>query len=190
MKSTLRSLLVIAASALAAGGLTSSLLAQQQEPWQSKVAELLPLLGHRNWILIVDSSYPLQTSPGIETVETNAGQLDVVRQVLGKIDHSIHVRPNVYMDAELPFVKEQDAPGVTAYRRNIKALLGKRPVHSLPHSQLISKVEETSKSFHILVLKTNMAIPYSSVFLQLDCKYWPEAAERRLRQAMRETETK
>jgi D-ribose pyranose/furanose isomerase RbsD len=190
MKSTMRSLLVIAASTLAAGGLTSSLLAQKAKPWQSKVAELLPLLGHRNWILIVDSAYPLQTSPGIETIETNDGQLDVVRQVLGQIDHSIHVRPNVYMDAELPFVKEQDAPGVIAYRRDIKALLGKRPVQSLPHDQIISKVEETSKSFHILVLKTNMAIPYSSVFLQLDCKYWPEGAEQRLRHAMLEAEKK
>jgi hypothetical protein len=47
--------------------------------WRAKVAESLPLFGHRNWILIVDSAYPEQSSLGIETVETNAPQLEVVR---------------------------------------------------------------------------------------------------------------
>ena len=40
--------------------------------WNQRLAEAMPLLGHRNWILVVDSAYPLQISPGIETVETNA----------------------------------------------------------------------------------------------------------------------
>ena len=30
--------------------------------WRAKVAETMPSLGHRNWILIVDSAYPLQAS--------------------------------------------------------------------------------------------------------------------------------
>lgn len=51
----------------------------------------------------------------METLETNSGQIEVVRAVLDSIDHSIHVRPNVYLDAELPFVPEKEAPGVTAY---------------------------------------------------------------------------
>lgn len=40
--------------------------------WREKVAEAMPLLGHRNMILVVDSAYPLQSAPGIETIETNA----------------------------------------------------------------------------------------------------------------------
>jgi len=40
--------------------------------WKAKVAETIPLLGHRNWILVVDSAYPLQSSPGVETIETNS----------------------------------------------------------------------------------------------------------------------
>ena len=77
--------------------------------------------------MIVDSAYPLQSSAGVETIETNTDQLEVIRQVLGAIDSSIQVRPIVYMDAELPFVTEKDAPGVTAYREAIKsALAGKK----------------------------------------------------------------
>jgi hypothetical protein len=70
----------------------------------------MPLLGHRNWILIVDSAYPLQSAPGIETVETNASQLEVLRHVLGAIDRSIHVRPVISMDAELPFSPKTTRP--------------------------------------------------------------------------------
>jgi hypothetical protein len=59
---------------------------------------------YRNWILIVDSAYPLQVSPGIETIETGATQLTVISAVLTALDHSTHVKPIIYLDAELPYV--------------------------------------------------------------------------------------
>lgn len=33
------------------------------QSWQSRLTEELPLMGHRNWILIVDSAYPEQVGP-------------------------------------------------------------------------------------------------------------------------------
>jgi len=146
----------------------------------------MPLLGHRNWILIVDSAYPLQTSPGVETVETNAHQLDVVGYVLHEILGSIHVRPLIYMDSELPFVPDQDAPGASAYRTEISGLLHQYPVESKPHEKILSTIDEAGKQFHVLVLKTDMAIPYTSVFIRLDCKYWSADAEKRMRANMAE----
>jgi D-ribose pyranose/furanose isomerase RbsD len=154
--------------------------------WQTKLGQILPLLGHRNWIMIVDSAYPLQSSAGVETLETNTDQIEVLRKVLDAIDSSIQVRPIVYMDAELPFVPEKDAPGVTAYRERVKAVLGGRTITSLPHEQIIAKVDEVGKTFHIVVLKTTMTVPYTSVFLQLNCKYWSDDAEARMRKAMSE----
>src|SRR6202142_2514142 len=159
--------------------------AQQTPPeWQTRLGQILPLLGHRNWIMIVDSAYPLQSSAGVETIETNTDQTQVIRQVLGSIDKSIHVRPIVYMDAELPFVTEKDAPGVTAYREGIKKVLAGQKITSLPHEQIIAKVDEMGKTFHIVVLKTTMTVPYTSVFLQLNCKYWSDDAEAQMRKAM------
>jgi hypothetical protein len=149
--------------------------------WQTKLTESMPLLGHRNWILIVDSAYPLQAASGIETIETNASQLDVLRHVLGAIDRSIHVRPVISMDAELAFLSEEDAPGVSTYRSEINDLLRGYPVESLAHDRVIANIEEASKHFNILVLKTNMTVPYTSVFIRLDCKYWSDDAEKRLR---------
>jgi hypothetical protein len=159
-------------------------LAAQATSWQTKVNEDLPYLGHRNWILIVDSAYPLQSSSGVETVETNADQLDVVRFVLGAIDKSIHVRPDIYMDAELPYVQEEDAPGATAYRDAIEKLLDGQDIHSELHERLINEVDEAGRLVHVLVLKTRLTVPYSSVFIRLNCKYWGDDAEKRLRSKM------
>lgn len=158
--------------------------------WQTQLSQMLPLLGHRNWILVVDSAYPLQNSPGIETIETGAPEAEVLRDVLEGVDHSIHVRPVVFMDAELPFIPEQDAPGVSRTRNELKAILGKRPVTRLPHEQLLQKVDEISRSYKVLILKTSATIPYTSVFLQLNCKYWSDDAEARLRTAMQQAADK
>jgi len=120
----------------------------------------------------------------VETVETDADQLEVVRYVLGSINHSIHVRPVVTLDAELPFVPDDDAPGASAYRAEIGDLLHAYPVQSLPHEKVIAGIGEASQQFHVLVLKTRMTIPYTSVFIRLDCKYWSAEAETSLRSRM------
>jgi hypothetical protein len=152
--------------------------------WNKRLKGAMPLLGHRNWILVVDSAYPLQTAPGIETIETDAAQLEVARAVLSEIENSIQVRPIVYMDAELPFISDSDAPGAAEYRGEIAKLLRKYPVQSQRHEKLISDIDEAAKTFHVLVLKTNMTIPYTSLFIRLDCKYWSADQEKNLRMKM------
>jgi len=160
------------------------LASAQSIDWRTRLNEELPLLGHRNWIAVVDSAYPLQTSAGVETVATNANQLDVVRTVLDQLSKAKHVRPEIFTDAELKVVPETDAAGMTAYREALTSLLGKTNVQSLPHEEIISKLDEAGKTFHVLVLKTNMTIPYTSVFIRLECGYWSADAEKRLREKM------
>lgn len=165
-----------------------SLVGHSQNGWQQKVKDELPLMGHRNWIVIVDSAYPLQSSSGVETVETGADQLAVLDYVLGAINDSKHVRPLVHTDTELKFVPEQEAPGVEQYREAVKARFKALPADSIPHAKLIERLNETGKDFHVLVLKTNMTIPYTSVFLQLDCRYWGAESEARLQAAIKAAE--
>lgn len=152
--------------------------------WQKKLVEDLPLLGHRNWIVIADSAYPWQSSPGIETLYTGADHLEVLRIVLSALEHSRHIKPVVYLDAEMKYVPEESAPGIQAYRAKLNQLLGQRMVNTLPHEEIIARLNEAGKTFRILVLKTNLTIPYTSVFLQLDCAYWSPDAERKLRETM------
>ncbi|HXJ89023.1 MAG TPA: hypothetical protein VMS18_19555 [Candidatus Binatia bacterium] len=153
--------------------------------WHARLNDELPLLGHRNWIAVVDSAYPLQTSAGIETVETGSDHLDVVKTVLDQVGNAKHVRPVIFTDAELAAVPESDATGVTAYREALGKVLGARETQSLPHEEIIAKLDEAGKTFHILVLKTNLTIPYTSVFIRLDCGYWSAEQEKRLREKMR-----
>jgi L-fucose mutarotase/ribose pyranase (RbsD/FucU family) len=154
------------------------------QSWQSRVADELPLMGHRNWILIVDSAYPEQVGAGIETIDTKADQLDVVRAVLMAIDNSVHTRPVIFMDAELPFVPDQEAPGVAQYREQIRTLLHDYEVHSRLHQSLIDEIAKDSAQYHVLILKTHLTLPYTSVFVHLDCKYWSTDNERNLREMM------
>ena len=157
---------------------------QPSTEWRARIDQELPLLGHRNWIAVVDSAYPLQTSAGIETIETNADQLEVVKTVLDRLARAKHVRPVIFTDAELKVVPESDAPGVTAYREALASLVSMTGAQSLPHEEIIGKLDEAGKTFHVLVLKTRMTIPYTSVFLRLDCGYWTAEQEKRLREKM------
>ena len=152
--------------------------------WKQILANRLPLYGHRNWIVIADSAYPEQSRSGIETLVSGANHLEVLRTVLSALAASKHVRPIIYQDRELKFVSEKYAPGVEQYRREVASLLGTAPVNTILHSDVISRLDEAGQTFNILIIKTNLAIPYTSVFLQLDCAYWPPNAERALREAM------
>jgi len=156
--------------------------------WKTELRHELPLLGHRNWIVVADSAYPWQVSPGVRTIETGNGQIEVVRAVLDALGRTKHVSPVILTDSELPFVPEKEAPGIGAYREALSGLLNGRNVESLPHEQIIRQLDDAGKTFHVLILKTNHTQPYTSVFLRLECGYWNTAAEKNLRAAIQRHE--
>ena len=152
--------------------------------WQRALKRMLPLWGHRNWIVVADSAYPAQANQGIETIATEADHLEVLKATLGAIEKSKHVRANVYLDAELKAIAEQDAPGISRYRQRLAQVIGNRKTRVLAHEQIIAKLDESAKLFRVLNFKSTLAIPYTSVFLELDCGYWTSEAEERLRLSM------
>ena len=180
----------LACSIVALATLTVPAAAQQAHDWQSHLADRLAQYGHRNWIVVADAAYPAQTSPGIETIVVDAELPDVLEVVLYGIGKAKHVSPAILLDAELPLVEERDARGITSYRAKLKKLLGKRETQSLAHEQIIDKLDKAGDKFRVLILKTNTLLPYSSVFMQLDCGYWDASAEKRLREKMAEAEKK
>lgn len=152
--------------------------------WQKLVTERLPQYGHRNWIVIADSAYPAQSREGIETVVADTDQMTVLRGVMGILAHAKHVTPVAYVDQELQYLDEKDAAGIDVYRQQLSVLFAGKTPQQLPHEQIISKLDQVSQTFRVLIIKTNMTLPYTSVFLQLDCAYWPPDAEKRLRERM------
>ena len=105
--------------------------------WKGQLKALLPLFGHRNWIVVADSAYPAQSRAGIDTIVSGAGQIEVARKVLDAIAASKHVRANIYLDQELQFVAESDAPGVSRYRTQLAELFKIAKTITLPHEQII-----------------------------------------------------
>ncbi len=158
--------------------------AKESSGWESVFDRQLPLLGHRNWILIVDKAFPAQTSAGMEILYTDADILDVSKLVLDKLNASTHVKPIVYLDKEFDYLTSTQVPQIINFRIKHKALFKAYPVQTLLHESVFSKLDEASKLFKIIVLKTNCLVPYSSVFIELDCKYWTDKSEQELRKSM------
>ncbi len=158
--------------------------------WERELHTLLPLYGHRNWIVVADSAYPAQSKPGIETIVSGAGQIEVARKVLDAINASRHVRAIVYLDKELKFVSPDDAPGVTEYRQQLEVLLADAHAATLPHEEIIAKLDQVSQVFRVLIIKTELTIPYTTVFFELGCAYWPSDAENHMRKEMTAAGTK
>ena len=177
MKTLLLTLLAVAASC------TASALGETPD-WQKDLEKQLPLLGHRNWIVVADSAYPSQTAPGIRTVYTGDKQLDTVKKVLAAVAKVKHVRGTVFVDSELPHVPEKFAKGITEYRAGLEKVLKGQKVTSLPHGEIIEMLDEAGQTFHVLLLKTDLTLPYTSVFIRLDCGYWSDEAEKALRAAI------
>lgn len=149
--------------------------------WKLQLNRILPLWGHRNWIVVADSAYPAQSSPGIDTILTKADHFEVLKVALNAIGKCRHVRPSIYLDSEIEIIRESDAPGVGACRRKLAGLIGRYGNQTLSHDQMIEKLDESAKLFRILILKTVLTVPYASVFIELGCGYWTPEAERNLR---------
>jgi hypothetical protein len=157
---------------------------------ENVLRERLHLFGHRNWIVVTDAAYPMQSNSGIETITCGESQIDVNRKVMEAIASSAHVRANIYMDAELLHVPEEDAQGIDLFRRQLSKLLQLQPVRQVPHEEIIGKLDQAALFFQILLVKTTSVLPYTSIFFELDCGYWNADAEQRLRTAMQAASTR
>jgi L-fucose mutarotase/ribose pyranase (RbsD/FucU family) len=157
---------------------------RKQQSWEEKLDRTLPLFGHRNWIVIADAAYPAQSNPGIETIVADTNQIHAVETVLNCVAACAHIRANIYTDRELDYLEERDAPGIAGYRKQLQALLQGAAIQQLPHEEIIAKLDQCAQLFSILLIKTDMTLPYTSVFIELDCGYWNAEAEDRLRKAM------
>lgn len=166
-------------------------LTARGDVWKSPIDDQVRLLGHRNMIIVADAAYPIQTGSGVTVIPIARPHREVVEYVLGKIEASPAVRPLIALDKEFRFVPDARAPGATKLRADILKLVeGKshEPVREELHETLLGEVNERAADFAVVVLKTEGTIPYSSVFLTLECGYWTAEDEAALRQAMEKAE--
>jgi D-ribose pyranose/furanose isomerase RbsD len=153
--------------------------------WKTQVDNHISAFGHRNWILIVDKAFPAQNTAGLITIDTKENLHDVLSLTLRQIAASTHVKPIVYTDTEFAYLNSEQVSAIDEYKEARAEILDKYNPRVLLHDSVFVKIDKASKLFKVLVLKTNEVVPYSSVFIELDCKYWSSEKEIILRDAMK-----
>lgn len=155
---------------------------------EDQLVETIELFGHRNWIVVADAAYPEQSHPAIKTIKVNASQLETVELVNKLIDDAAHVDANVFIDKEMAFVSEENALGIDAYRTELYRIIEGKNVKTLLHEDIIRELDASAELFNILIIKTDLTLPYTSVFFQLECGYWNAESEAQLRNKMNNNE--
>ena len=154
-------------------------------PWGEVVAREVNALGIRNWIIVAESSFPVVSRRGVRTLVVDAEIPEVVDYVVNELEKSETLLPSFSMARELPFVRNTQAPGVDEFRSLLQESLHGHEVREMENRSLSLLAHSDAASYAVLVLKTKSALPYSSVFIELDSGYWDRESEDRLRRDMK-----
>ena len=149
--------------------------------WQAAVDRQAAQLGYRNWIVIAEASYPAQHRAGLRQVVADVEIPEALDYVLRALERTENLRPRVYLTRELRSIENDFAPGIDDMRKRINGALHGHEAAELEQQSLMTLLEDTARSFDVLVIRTRSAMPYASVFLELQPGYWDEASESRLR---------
>lgn len=157
----------------------------RQSEWQIAVGNQAAQLGYRNWIVVAEASFPAHQRPGIRQIAANAEIPEALDHVLATLETTQHVSPRIYLPRELKAVENDYAPGIDGYRRKLLAAMHGHEWIELDHASLEVLLADANRSFDVLVVRTTTALPYSSVFIELQPGYWDAESEQRLRDKMR-----
>ncbi|MFM2199782.1 MAG: hypothetical protein RLZZ505_3214 [Verrucomicrobiota bacterium] len=157
---------------------------QNSRDWKGSVNQQVNQLGYRNWIVVSEASFPAHSRQGIRQVTADAEVPEVVDYVLHSLEQTQHVRPQIYLTREMRSVENDFAPGIDSMRDRIRDSLHGHEPTELDQQSLITLLESANQSYDVLVIRTPTALPYTSVFLELQPGYWDAESEDRLRERM------
>jgi len=153
-----------------------------ENTWRAAVDSQSAQLGYRNWIVIAEASFPAHSRTGVRQVAAPVEVPEALDYVLQALERTENVRPQVYVTRELRSVENDFAPGIDDMRKRIQSSLHGHEPTELDQQSLLTLLEDANRSFDVLVIRTQTALPYSSVFLELKPGYWDADSESRLRE--------
>ncbi|MEP2777597.1 MAG: hypothetical protein ABJQ29_07600 [Luteolibacter sp.] len=154
---------------------------QDGTDWKGSVNHQVSQLGYQNWIVITEASFPARNRPGVRQVTADSEVPEVVDYVLNALEETQHVRPRIYLTREMRSVENDFAPGIEEMRNRIAASLHGHEPTELDQQSLITLIDSVNKDYQVLVIRTPTALPYTSVFMELQPGYWDAESEDRLR---------
>lgn len=150
--------------------------------WKTAVANQAAQLGYCNWIVVAEASFPAQNRRGIRQVTANVEIPVALDYVLATLEQTQHVRPQIYVTRELRSIENDFAPGIDQHRKRLVSSLHGHETTELDQQSLLTLLEDANRSFDVLVVRTTSALPYTSVFMELQPGYWDAESEARLRE--------
>lgn len=175
----LRACLIFASVLLSGCGMIN-----QGNSWRDALAAQTAQLGYRNWIVIAEASFPAHSRPGVRQINANEEIPVVVDEVLRTLEQTEHVTPRIYLAREMRVVENDYAPGIDEFRKQLQGSMHAHETTELEQQSLMTLMEDTTKSFEVLVIRTTTALPYTSVFMELQPGYWNADSESRLREQL------
>ena len=154
---------------------------RQESEWKAAINRQVGQLGYRNWIVIAEASFPAHSRPGVRQVSASVEIPEALDYVLGTLEQTETVRPQIYVPRELRSVENDFAPGIDEFRKQLSGSLHGHETTELDQQSLLTLLEDANRSFDVLIIRTPTALPYSSVFLELRPGYWDVDSETRLR---------
>lgn len=156
----------------------------REEGWRDAVAMQSAQLGYRNWIVIAEASFPAHSRTGVRQITANEEIPAVVDEVLRTLEKTEHVTPRIYVAREARAVENDYAPGIDEFREQLQPALHAHETTELEHQSLVTLIEDATKTFDVLVIRTTTALPYTSVFMELQPGYWNADSESALREKL------
>lgn len=156
----------------------------RQGGWRDALAVQTGQLGYRNWIVISEASFPAHSRTGVRQINANEEIPAVVDEVLRTLEQTEHVTPRIYVARELRAVENDYAPGIDEFRKQLQGAMHAHETTELEQQSLLTLLEDANKSFDVLVIRTTTALPYTSVFMELQPGYWNSDSEFRLREQL------
>lgn len=150
--------------------------------WRGALATQTSQLGSRNWIVISEASFPAQARQGVRQIVANEEIPAVLDDVLRTLEQTEHVRPQIYVNRELRAVENDYAPGIDDFRQKLQSSLHAHETTELEQQSLFTLLQDATKSYQVLVIRTTTALPYTTIYLELQPGYWDGEAEQHLRE--------
>jgi L-fucose mutarotase/ribose pyranase (RbsD/FucU family) len=158
--------------------------------WTGVLGPELYAMGYRNWVVVGDAAFPAHSRRGVRTLLVDGEIPEVLDGVLDSLESTQNVSPRIYLARELRYVTNDRAPGIDEHRRLLKKAMHGHPSREMDYRSLSLLLEDSANTFSVLVLKTKTALPYSSVFIEMDSAYWDVESEREMRERIRKADEK